>query len=389
MDRSGITVHGTSVCLYARPTDTTMFELACVDQAAARVAADRIAVARAAKQFDPTTPLYAVMLSWAWWGTGHLDPQDSWPKYRGTMGKILRLTGGVGLGAADRDWYSRVHEKCIKDGWTVSNLESLATVFSSFATWCVGSRDRWDGPRPGGTGLQQIHSAFRAEARTADPDTPLIRKSHCPNVEQADAFGDVLGEFAVERWGEEYACWRDAPRLHVVTGARLMELPVLRDTSFQLDEPSAASVHIARQYRDGTHAPGFPHTGPTKDKGRRDARIWKSQVPFIEELCERGAARPGGLLLPLPHGLKTATRQLQSLLQQAIEAHGYSWTSHDHRRSYISWNLATRDEGGYGCSPARVAQWVGHSDIQLITRRYWVPTEDSPDTSHNPGERPT
>lgn len=56
------------------------------------------------------------------------------------------------------------------------------------------------------------------------------------------------------------------------------------------------------------------------------------------------------------------------LLNQTIDDHGYRWTSHAHRRAYISWNLATRDEGGYGCSPARVAQWVGHSDIQQITR---------------------
>lgn len=38
MDRSGITVHGTTVYLDARPTDTTMFELPCVDQAAGNLA---------------------------------------------------------------------------------------------------------------------------------------------------------------------------------------------------------------------------------------------------------------------------------------------------------------------------------------------------------------
>lgn len=387
MDCSQITVHGTSVHLYARPTDTTMFELKCTDQRAARIAADRIAVARMSKHLDPDTPLYAAMLTWAWWGTGHLDPKDSWPKYRGTMGKIFRLTGGIALGSADRDWYSRLHQAGLKDGWTLSNLESVATVFSAFATWCVGSRDIWDGPRPGGTGLQQIHTAFRAEARSTAADSPLLRTHHCPSLSDAIAFGETLGDIAVDRWGPDYDCWRHAPRLHFGTGTRLMELPVLADTSFDLTTPADASVHVAKQYRDGAHKPGQPGRGPTKDKGIRDARIWASEVDFVRDRCAEAKERPGGLMLPLPPHLETGTRRLQDLLKTAIDEHGYRWTSHAHRRSYISWNLATRDEGGYGCSAARVALWVGHSDTQLITRRYWVPTQDEPDTWHSPGER--
>lgn len=387
MDRTGITVHGRSVHLYARPTDTTMFELPCLDQRAARVAADRIAQARTSKRFDASTPLYAAMLAWAWWGTGHLDPTDSWPKYRGTMRKTLLLTGGIELGAADRDWYSRLHQRCIKDGWTVSTLESLATVFGAFATWSTKSRDIWDGDRPGGSGLQQIHRAFRAEARTNADDAPLIRTHDCPGLADAIAFGHTLGEIAVERWGPDYACWSDAPRIHFATGCRLMALPVLRGASFKLTEPAQASVHIAAQYRDGSHRPGAPRRGPTKDKGVRDARIWASEVEFMRERCDEAAGRAGGLLLPLPPHLKTGTRRLQDLLKTAIDEHGYKWTSHAHRRAYISWNLATRAEGGYGCSAARVALWVGHSDTQLITRTYWVPTSDEPDTWHSPGER--
>lgn len=387
MDRSGITVHGKSVHLYARPTDTTMFELPCRDQRTARIAANRIAQARMSKRFDANTPLYAAMLAWAWWGTGHLSASDSWPKYRGTMGKILLLTGGIELGAADHDWYSRLHQKCINDGWTLSTLESLATVFGAFATWCTKSRDTWDGPRPGGTGLQQIHRAFRAEARSAGKDTHLIRTRDCPGLADAIAFGETLGQLAEDRWGPEYACWRHAPRLHFATGCRLMELPVLGAQAFDLTHPAQASVHIAYQYRDGTHRPGSPHRGPTKDKGIRDARIWASEVEFMAERCEDASRRPGGLLLPLPPRLKTGTRQLQDLLKTAIDEHGYRWTSHAHRSAYISWNLATRAEGGYGCSLARVAQWVGHSDTQLLTRRYWVPAGAEPDTFHSPGER--
>lgn len=121
---------------------------------------------------------------------------------------------------------------------------------------------------------------------------------------------------------------------------------------------------------------------------RFDASTPLSEVEFMQERCDEASRRPVGLLLPLPPRLKTGTRQLQDLLKTAIDEHGYRWTSHAHRSAYISsWNLATRAEGGYGSSLARVAQWVGHSDTQLLTRRYWVPAGAEPDTSHSPGER--
>lgn len=85
MDRSGIIVHGHRICLYARPTGHVLFELRCRDQRAARVTQAQAARTRQSKQLAANTPLYEAMLTWAWWGTGHLDPTDSWPKYRGTM----------------------------------------------------------------------------------------------------------------------------------------------------------------------------------------------------------------------------------------------------------------------------------------------------------------
>lgn len=239
----GITIHGTSVHLYARPSDTTQFELRCKSQEAARTAAERIRIARTTKHFEADTPLYAAMLTWAWWGTGHLDADDSWPKYRGAMAALCELTGGTTLAGADRDWYSRVHEAMVKRGWTESKLKTFATTFGSFATWTTSSTLMWDGPRPGGTHLRPIHTSYRAKARSAapNPDTPRIRTRDCPGLDDAIAFGDTLGHLAADRWGPDYACWGHAPRIQFVTGARLMELPTLRARSFTASaSPSSA-----------------------------------------------------------------------------------------------------------------------------------------------------
>ena len=388
-DHRRTTIHDRTVSLYARPDDKHPIEVRCADRHAARRAAERIERTRDSKRLEPDTPLYAAFAAWAWWGTGHLDPTDSWPKYRSRMRTILTLTGGTTMAAADRDWYGRLHQECVNRGWTESQLKSLATVISAFATWCVDTPGRWSGPRPSGGSHSQLHRHYRALARTQHGSaTTKIRPEHCPNISDADAFGAVLGEHAANRWGPEYACWSHAPRLQIVTGCRLMELPVLRADSFELGAAGDASVHVSAQYKDGRHAPGAPGAGPTKNKGERDARIWTSQAQWVRSRCEEAAERPGGLLVPLPPELATGTRQLQSLLSRAIEAHEYRWTSHDHRKAYISWNLATRDEGGYGYSPARIRHWVGHSTTELIERCYWVPTPGANDDNHQPGERP-
>src|SRR5690606_37395645 len=56
------------------------------------------------------------------------------------------------MGGADRDWYSRLHQLCVEDGWTVSKLETLATVVGAFAAWCTSSRAVWTVPDRVGPG---------------------------------------------------------------------------------------------------------------------------------------------------------------------------------------------------------------------------------------------
>src|SRR5690606_42163385 len=56
------------------------------------------------------------------------------------------------MGGADRDRYSRLQHHCVEDGWTVSKLETLATVVGAFAAWCTSSRAVWTVPGRVGPG---------------------------------------------------------------------------------------------------------------------------------------------------------------------------------------------------------------------------------------------
>lgn len=390
--RTQITVHGEEITLYARERDSTTITIRV--GSGARSMATLISHARLTRSITTDMPLLVVMLVWAWNGTGTLQ-DDSWEKYRSNLPRILRTTGATLLENADHDWYVRFHAALLEPsehdplGATCSTLEAIATVVGSCATWVL-ENSGYDGPRIAGEGsLRNVHRRFRSLARAAHKTTsPKIRATHCPSLEEILAFGVTLGELAARRWGEEYRCWQHAPLMQFVTGARLMELPVLTVESFDFDDLRDAWVAIDFQYRDGAHTPGSPNLGPTKNKKPRTASLWWWVSEHLAPILAEAEGRPGKLLLPIPPHLKTGKRRLQDLYNQAIVEHGYQWTSHWHRHAYVSWNLATRAESGYGRSPAAVAEWIGHYDTGLIERRYWVKVATTPDSSHLPGCTP-
>jgi len=390
--RRQITVHGDEITLYARECDRTTITIRVGP--AARAIAKVIGDARVTRSITGDMPLLVVMLVWAWNGTGTLE-DDSWDKYRSNLPRILRTTGATLLRDADHDWYVRFHEALLKPsdldplGATCSILEAIATVIGSCASW-VHEQSGYQGPRLAGSGsLRRVHRKFRGLARAAHGTTASkIRVAHCPSLEEINSFGITLGELAARRWGEEYRCWQHAPLIQFVTGARQMELPVLTVDSFDIDDPRDAWVAINFQYRNGSHRPGEPKRGPTKNKTPRDASLWWWVAEEIAPILAEAETRAGKLLLPIPPHLKTGKRQLQDLYNKAITEHGYAWTSHWHRHAYVSWNLATRAENGYGRSPAVVAGWIGHYDTGLIERRYWVKVATTPDSSHRPGSTP-
>lgn len=100
-------------------------------------------------------------------------------------------------------------------------------------------------------------------------------------------------------------------------------------------------VSIDWQYRNGAHDPGSPNLAPTKNLASRDAQIWAwAYKQYLTPVLAKAAKRPGGLLFPLPPRLKAGKRRAQALYRAAMDAHGYPYTSHWHRATYITRNVA-------------------------------------------------
>ncbi len=387
--KATIAVHGTTVTLYLSPRDRHPTEITTKKPALARRIADTIRAVRAEGKLDERSPLYAALALWAWTGTTALS-EDSWGKYRPLVVRAIQEVGSTAPGSADKPWYQRYHALLDETAITHTHLATMETVLGSFASWCVDSH-AYDGPRPTGKGHRGLHLDYRARARARndDPDTPIELRD-CPTWDYAIAFGEILGECAVERWGPEYACWRHAPTVQFLTGCRFAELPVLADTNFKLDD-AKPHVRVDWQYADGVTSPGNPNRKPTKDKRRRKAKLYGGAPTFLAPIVADAAARPGGLLVPVPHTLATATRQLHRLYEAAVERFekrygrpGY--TSHWFRHAYASYALAPIAQGGYAASDREVADSLGHKRTDLVQERYHKTTESPLDLHHLPGQ---
>jgi hypothetical protein len=387
--KATITVHGTTVTLYLSPRDPNTTTITALKPAHARRIADTIRSARASGHVTVDSPLYAGLALWAWTGTTALA-EDSWGKYRPLVARAIQEVGGTTLGSADKAWYQRYHALLDQAAVTHTHLVTIETMLGSFATWCDDS-NAYVGPRPTGTGHRNLHLDYRGRARARrDEQRPPIELRDCPTWDYALGFGEILAEVAVERWGPEYACWRHAPTVQFLTGCRFAELPVLADTNFKLDDPKP-HVRVLWQYADGATEPGNPNRKPTKDKRKRQAKLYGGAAGFLAPIVADASTRPGGLLLPLPHGLAGGTRALHRLYEAAIERyeerHGKTgYTSHWFRHAYASYALAPLAQGGYAASDREVADSLGHKRTDLVQERYHKTTESPLDLHHLPGE---
>ena len=356
---------------------------------AAHVAAGIRAVQTERFAITADTPFWQIAMRWMWAGSTTLK-DTSFPSYRSDI--LLRLLPHVGHLPArfcDEDAYQSLFDQLGDAGASESMVRCSARTLGAICTW-VAPESRWPLDRPpfGAVRLQRkVKEAAFKKARTLEETGP-IRICHVPSWDEMIEFCADLRAAAVDRYGSDADYIGDLPLIQYVTSKRWGEALVAKASDFRLGECTVATTCQYDKRRRWEAGVVDPPTTITKNGSPRTSVIWEEAVGLLEPIVARAAERPGGYLFPRTNDQLHWDDRLYRLYQDTQRAVGYQYTSHFHRHAYVTWNLATVDEGGYGRSIRKVAEWIGHTRVSETSERYWHPTEDEPGWSrHLPGSR--
>jgi integrase len=208
---------------------------------------------------------------------------------------------------------------------------------------------------------QDLVADYRRRARIARAEEDkLIGLDVCPTV------GDVA-DYAASVEVEYPGYGARLVWLGFATGLRICELLALKADSINLETMTVAVDWQLDRYR------AWPAVRPPKGGKRRKARLWPAYADVADSLIKDAVRREGpehGWLFPRHRSETKWADQAGHLATAAKQKCDWSWTFHWTRHAYASWNLAPKDEGGYGVHPARVQKWLGHARLKTTLDTY-------------------
>jgi integrase len=174
--------------------------------------------------------------------------------------------------------------------------------------------------------------------------------------------------------------------LAFATGLCICELLALRWDSIDL-----VSMTVAVDWQLDRHK-AWPAVKPPKGGKLRDARLWPAYADVAASLIADALAREGeehGWLFPRHRSEKKWADQAGHLATAVKRRCGWQWTGmHWLRHAYASWNLAPKDEGGYGFHPARVQKWLGHARLKTLLDTHVHGPRENPEHIDEDHHRP-
>lgn len=293
---------------------------------------------------------------------------------------ILPVVGDKRLADLTVDDYRRVLDHAVPFG--ESRVASVARTLGTLRTWvCEQGWETRMPPFGHDAALRRAKRTAVSDGVKADLDAgrmkTRITTRDCPTFEELQQFRSTLAQAAGDRrWKRgtsDGGYLGDVPLVQYSCGHRIGEVLVAHADHFDL-EAAQPMVSIDFQLDDDI---GWTPDGPgltlTKNRKSRTAAIMEWAVEDLAALIEDARQNRNGWLFAPPGDVKDWDRVFSDLHLVARETANSPHTSHQYRHAYASYMLAPVGNGGYGRDLRTVSIWLGHSDPQVSSERYWHP----------------